>query len=79
MEKISKNCYRLGLITSLDMLVMLADNHRSVYHERWGVKPASVIIHMPMIVILSSIRQGSFHFVLNTSKIKALKKNDKKR
>ena len=58
MERVSKNFYKGGAITSVDELVKLASDRKSVYSKFWKLKPASVLISMQCRMIHRLIRQG---------------------
>ncbi len=62
---VSKNCYLGDSIISINKLVELANEGKSVWCKAWNIKPASFIIGMPVRVIC----RFEFYEIINTKKI----------
>jgi hypothetical protein len=60
---ISSTLYRGERITSLDEIVRLTNERKSVYHLNWGRKPASVLLHMQLKSIADAIKFGYLYYV----------------
>lgn len=63
MKVISKNYYKGEKIINPSDLVRLALEKRSVYHPNWGVKPASVIISMPLREVMKAIEANKLFYI----------------
>jgi hypothetical protein len=63
-HKISKNCFRWKAIENPMDLIELTKQHKSVYNENMGIKPASVIISMQFRLVMRLIKNKSLYFVL---------------
>jgi hypothetical protein len=60
-KPISPNFYRGKAVKSIEELANLAELRKSVYHYHWGIKPAAVIINLPICTVLGEIRKGFFY------------------
>lgn len=68
--QISKNFIKGESIKDVDELMELMNNKKSVYHNNWGVKPASVIVNMSFYCVMKMIQSK---MLFKTIKFKPLK------
>lgn len=71
--QISKNFIKGETIKDAQELLKLANEKKSVYHECWGIKPASVIINMNFYIVMRAINYNGLY---KTIKFKPLKTNN---
>jgi hypothetical protein len=64
MEKISKNCFKGGVITDPNDLCKLALEKKSVYYRNWGVKPAAIYLSMQFTIVIRLIDQRELFNVI---------------
>ena len=62
-KPISSNFYRGSLIKTEIELRCLADSHKSVYHSRWGIKPAAVILNLPRKTVQGIIDDQLIYYI----------------
>lgn len=63
-KKLTLNCYQGDRITSADQIVKLASEKKSIYYEKWGVKPASFYLGVPFRVVMNMIKYGPLFNVI---------------
>lgn len=63
-EAISKNYYKGKVIKSVDELFKLSEEGKAVYHRRWNIKPAIVIMNMPCVMVARLIRLKTFYTIV---------------
>jgi len=63
MEKISKNCFKGELITSLNDIYRLALEKKSIYYKNWGIKPAAVYLYIQVMIVMRLICGKKLFFV----------------
>jgi hypothetical protein len=62
MEKISKNCFKGEVITNPNDIHRLALERKSIYYERWGVKPAAIYLSMQFMIVMRLINDKRLFF-----------------
>ena len=64
MEKISKNLYKGEMITNpMDIMRVLKEKKSVFCANSWGLIPAAVLIHFPLIQIIKAIENKTLFFV----------------
>jgi hypothetical protein len=63
-KPISNSYYQGKVIKTAEELSQLAKERKSVYHKNWGIKPAAVIINLPLHSIMESIEQRMFYNII---------------
>lgn len=72
--QISDNFIKGYEITSVDQLMNLAHNKKSIYHSNFGIKPASVIINMNFSCVVRMIERNMLFTTIKLVKLKPNKK-----
>ena len=62
-KQISKNFVKGNKVKDVREIQELARNHKSLYHEHWKIKPASIFLNQQLIIILRMIDLGSLYYI----------------
>ena len=54
-EEISKNFFKGKAIKKPHEIINMANNKKSFYHQRWGIKPASILLSMHFRIVMNLI------------------------
>ena len=68
MEKVSKNFLKGDAIKSVEELIKLSEEKKSVYHHNIGIKPASVFMHMQLSFLIQLIKYNSLFLTVKIPK-----------
>jgi hypothetical protein len=62
-KRISKNNRCGRPICSVDRVINMAHHRKAFYHPVWGIKPAAILLNMPLFVTIKAINNRSLYTI----------------